>query len=687
MNTKTTILLSSVVMALSLPLAAATPIKWTGAAHDNNMSTAGNWDPAIKPSSSSEAYIAVFDGVSSLVLGENTDTYWYPAGITVKGNSSSVTYKGLSSSNRCTPTTAFDSDEFVVGVEEGSTFKFNGTIFCGDPRQKLVKRGGGTFNPDAWCGNTATADGGKWFSDILVEQGTLVTSTTSKRLCASNSVAVSSGAVLKLAATDTIQPGRSVTDSSFLFNPPVVKVMEGGLIDCNARDQHFPAIAGNGVISNLHSTAGITVTLLRSGETFSGKIYGEFNVEPIKDITPQGAYMVIGDRETLADADFSITDVEGCDIEVKFAPGIGKFYAKSFPTDRKFYDTDGKEVVLTNGRDWFVDCSRTASGDGKTPETAFASLPEAMSNPVLKSGDTVFALPGWYTNGTMVVSAGDSQTNRVVIPEGVTLASTGGAAETFIVGSPATSPVLNAQGCGGGAIRCVYLNTGAVLRGFTVTNGYTYCTSTTAGEYGGGVKGGIVEDCIITGCVGVRGGGASDSVCKRCIFKSNRVSQNGCSINSCSTYNCVFSGHSGGYLTMYSTIVNCTFLSDNTASSLWYNLNETTVYVKNCLFLCKITARDYPIYSHCVFTLDSTISDTNIGQGSMKKAVSEMGVRSDGRPRKGSCIVDAGDNALYPSDVAGDLDVQGSQRIYNETIDIGAYEWKPSDKGLMLLFR
>lgn len=686
MNAKIAILLSAMATALSLPLFAATTITWKGGVNDN-LSTTANWDPETVPSSqSSIPYIAEFSDVTLSLT--NSAPYWYPAGITVKGSSSSVEYKGNSSNNRCMPTTAFDSDEFVVDVEAGSSFKFNGTIFYGDPRLKLVKRGGGTFNPTGWCGNTSettSAPYGRWFSDVCVEGGTMISG--GQTICVSNSIVVSAGAVLQIGATDGIHSGRKSSDSSFLFYPPVVRVEGSGVIDCVARAQHFTSIAGDGVITNLHKN-GITVTLLRSGETFSGKIYGKLKVEPIKGITPQGAYMVIGSQETLADADFSITDVEGCDIEVKFAPGIGRFYTKSFPTDRKFYDTDGKEVVLVKGRDWFVDCSRTASGDGKTPETAFASLPEAMSNPALVSGNTVFALPGWYTNGTMVTSAGSVQTNRVVVPAGVTLASTGGAAETFIVGSPATSPFAGMDGCGTGAVRCVYLNLGAVLRGFTVTNGYTYCKATNSGENGGGVLGGTIEDCIIVGCVGTRGGGASESVCKRCLFKGNVGAYIGSGLNKGEAYNCVFSGHvNGNYVALYSSAVNCTFLSDNSVLATWYNKDDLAVYAKNCLFLHKSAGRDQANFSHCVFTSDSVISDANIGEGSMKKAVSEMGVKADGRPRKGSCIVDAGDNALYPSDVAGDLDFLNSQRIYNETIDIGAYEWKPSDKGLLLLFR
>lgn len=693
MNAKTKILLSAMATALSLPLFAATTITWKGGVNDN-LSTAANWDPETVPSSqSSHPYIAEFSDVTLSLT--NSAAYWYPAGITVRGSSSSVEYKGNSKNNRCMPTTAFDSDEFVVDVEAGASFKFNGTIFYGDPRQKLVKRGGGTFNPTGWCDNTSETTSepyGRWFSDVCIEGGTLISG--GQPICASNSVVVSDGAVLNIGMTDGIHSGRKSSDSSFLFAPPVIRVEGSGVIDCVARAQHFTSIAGDGVITNLHKN-GITVTLLRSGETFSGRVYGKFNVEPIKDITPQGAYMVIGNKETLADADFSITDVEGCDIEVKFAPGIGRFFAKSFPTDRKFYDTEGKEVVLVKGRDWFVDCSRTVSGDGKTPETAFRTLQEAMENEALNAGNTVYVLPGIYSEGEMKTSATSKEKNRVIVKAGVSLVSTAGSEQTFICGAKSPTPVK--ADCGEDAIRCVLLNEGSHIRGFTVTNGHTYCVEADKGAYyGGGISGGVngdatdechVEDCVITGCSAVRGGGVCHVTCIRCRLEKNEVTYLGSASSEAAFYNCTFSGHATGtYAAMYSPAVNCTFLADNTVLATWSQKNSTDILCKNCVFLCQ-AGRDQLNFQNCLFLTTSGIADDNIGQGSMKKAASETGIKTDGRPRKGSCVVDAGDNALYPSDVAGGLDVQGSQRIYNETIDIGAYEWKPSDKGLMLLFR
>ena len=62
-------------------------------------------------------------------------------------------------------------------------------------------------------------------------------------------------------------------------------------------------------------------------------------------------------------------------------------------------------------------------------------------------------------------------------------------------------------------------------------------------------------------------------------------------------------------------------------------------------------------------------------------------VRADGTLRRNSPAVDAGDNALYDA-AWGDVDIKGSPRIINGTIDIGACELDPSLlKGLMLLVK
>jgi hypothetical protein len=165
---------------------------------------------------------------------------------------------------------------------------------------------------------------------------------------------------------------------------------------------------------------------------------------------------------------------------------------------------------------------------------------------VANPGDTVLVTNGVYaTGGNRLFST--SGTNRVTITKAITLLSVNGPESTIIVGHQATGP-----GIGPGAVRCVYLGSGAVLSGFTLTGGATlldgsarsdiaggglFCasvnaratncviTGNVAGYGGGGVSGGTLDACLISSnmAVGGRyyGGGAFESVLNRCVVEGN----------------------------------------------------------------------------------------------------------------------------------------------------------------------
>lgn len=672
MNILTKVMVMSTFLAVAVPVMSATEVRWTGAAHDNNMSTAENWDPAIMPSSDSEAYIAVFDGVT-LDLEENKDTYWYPAGIVLK-NGAQVTYTGKAPNskgepqNRAKPSGATEDGQFIVDIDEGSQFTFNATIFEGLNTLDLVKRGKGTFKSTNWTGNTGSA--AKVFKNLIVEAGVAYKLS---RLCVSETITVKSGATF--VPSTTISEGTATVP----LHPQIV-VEKGGVIDGEKGTITLPSLSGEGCVTNF-SASGLTVHLRAAlgNLTFSGKIEGRLAVVP-KDETEDGdCYLIIGAKDTLENAELKLTDPK----YVRFAPGIDKFYVKVIP-EGVFTDTDGKPVVLTTARDWYVDCTRGPSGDGRTPEAAFHTLQEAMENPALKSGDTVYVWPGVYREGFMLPNPTSVEKSRVIVKAGVSLVSTAGAEKTIIQGDVSLDPIL--KGCGEGAIRCVTLNDGSLIRGFTVTNGHTYCKMDTqsGAYYGGGIVGDTtsdcrVEDCVITDCVAVRGGGVGKVTCVRCRLHKNDVTYLGSAATNAEFYNCVFSGHTnGGYVTMYSPTVNCTFLANNTSiSATWSEKDSTEILFKNCVFLC-MAGRDQANYQNCLFTTKSGISDANKGVGSLILAVSDLRIKSSGYPRRDSPAVNCGSDALYPDSVGGSSDLLGYDRVYGEHIDIGAYEWNPA---------
>lgn len=347
---------------------------------------------------------------------------------------------------------------------------------------------------------------------------------------------------------------------------------------------------------------------------------------------------------------------------------------------------------------WYVD---PVKGDDRNKgyhvRCAKRNVKAAMD--LASSGQTVYAAPGWYSNETMLVKASDTQTNRVVVKAGVMFKSLAGPGETFIAGATSPSPVEGCSGNGPGAIRCVVLNSGSTLSGFTLTNGHTRCTSTTSGEYGGGVsKTGsdgpyVVEDCVIRDCAAVRGGAANAVTCRRCVIEGCKASQLGATAYEGSLYNCLLTrnGEKNATITCYARpIVNCTLLADNVGTGCYYKdgtCDHDPENIRNSAFLC--TGGQGADYTCCAFLKDkSNVDDANMGEGSFRVVdAADCGLDAAGHPKRRSKLRNKGMNALYDETVAGALDLSGAARIAENVIDIGAYEYQPSSLGLLLFVR
>jgi hypothetical protein len=167
------------------------------------------------------------------------------------------------------------------------------------------------------------------------------------------------------------------------------------------------------------------------------------------------------------------------------------------------------------------------------------------------------------TNG--IYSTGGSSTSRANIVKALLVQSVNGPQMTTING--------------GGKIRCAYLADGAVLSGFTLTNGYlgsfgdygagAYCASTNAvitnctlaGSHsqggGGGIFGGTLFNCILTNNSATVGDGAYYSLLNHCTLTGNsyvgawQSTLNNCAVTAnlgvgaedCTLYNCTLTGN------------------------------------------------------------------------------------------------------------------------------------------------
>jgi hypothetical protein len=192
--------------------------------------------------------------------------------------------------------------------------------------------------------------------------------------------------------------------------------------------------------------------------------------------------------------------------------------------------------------------------------TAAVSIPAAVD--AATNGDLILVNDGVYQDDFRTnaeATGGTLQkigvTNRVVLAKAVTVQSLNGPSAAFIDGS--------------GIYRCVLLNNGATLSGFTLMNGAAgwvstntllgRTTTTTNLVYGGGVAGALpvgplFKGCVVTNCVvlgnkataggggayrvtlinctvtnnaAVSGGGAFDSTLINCIVTGNSAATNG----------------------------------------------------------------------------------------------------------------------------------------------------------------
>ena len=125
--------------------------------------------------------------------------------------------------------------------------------------------------------------------------------------------------------------------------------------------------------------------------------------------------------------------------------------------------------------------------------TAVTNIQDAID--VAVAGDEIVVTNGTYATGGRAISG--AATNRVTVDKPLKLRSVNGPQFTLIQG--AKSP---GGGNGAGAIRCVYLVSGASLSGFTVTNGATQ----SGGAYtpdisGGGVWCELTTNVVVSNCV------------------------------------------------------------------------------------------------------------------------------------------------------------------------------------------
>lgn len=219
--------------------------------------------------------------------------------------------------------------------------------------------------------------------------------------------------------------------------------------------------------------------------------------------------------------------------------------------------------------EYFVDQRRPDdSGDGMTESTAKHTI-QAAVDLAMQSGDIVTVLPGEYSEGGRELN-GNGFARVCVTNVGIIVRAKQGNAVTRIIGRKATNP-LHASGMGDDAVRGVYFclsgDGTSRIEGFTICDGYTRYDgngSNTQPNLGGGVSNNgnakkvYVVDCVITNCVGTRGGGAYNITAVRTRFSANVGSVLGSATRNARHVNCVL--EKDQTLSYAGCCVNCSFL-------------------------------------------------------------------------------------------------------------------------------
>ena len=230
--------------------------------------------------------------------------------------------------------------------------------------------------------------------------------------------------------------------------------------------------------------------------------------------------------------------------------------------------------------------------------TAAANIQDAVD--AADPGDEIVVTNGVYQTGDR---SGNGANNRVAVTKPVTVRSVNGPWVTSIVGSGPIGPT---------AVRCVYLTNGAVLAGFTLTNGATQSFGH-SGESGGGVScegpGAVVSNCVFMGnaayfygggayrgtlnnCTfignlsgnggAVSGGSVSPATLNNCILMGNTALYDGGGARASFLNNCILTGNSAqtGGGALLCTLNNCTLTGN---SSLWEGGGVATATLNNCI--------------------------------------------------------------------------------------------------------
>lgn len=263
------------------------------------------------------------------------------------------------------------------------------------------------------------------------------------------------------------------------------------------------------------------------------------------------------------------------------------------------------------------------------PYTSWTSAATTIQDAVdaANANDLILVTNGVYQAGGRIVSG--TLTNRVALTKPVSVQSINGPLVTLIQGYKVPSTTY-----GPAAVRCVYITNGAVLSGFTLTNGATVGFGSSPWD-GGGISAeplGVISNCVVTGNSAYgNGGGVEGGTLFNCTISAN-TAQFGGGAQSATLRNCSIINNTGGganYCTLYSCDIR---VNRSSVSSSGGGAANST------LFDCTISGNyaamdgagiDYCTASNCTISGNSS---ADAGGGAYESKLANCILRSNSSP-------------------------------------------------------
>ena len=341
--------------------------------------------------------------------------------------------------------------------------------------------------------------------------------------------------------------------------------------------------------------------------------------------------------------------------------------------------------------------TRYVDVNNATPAPPYTNWATAATNIQLAvdaaaQGDLILVTNGVYQTGGRV-GPSSPLTNRIMVSKPMTIQSVNGPRVTSIVGYQ-VSGTTN----GPSAVRCAYLTVGALLSGFTLTNGATLTTGSPGQEQsGGGVwlysYNAVVSNCVITGncAYGHGGGAAGGGTLDHCTVIGNSAPYAG-GASQCYLNFCVVTGNQaslGGGAEL-STLNDCLVIS-NTASTRAGGLYSSYVYNSTIVGNSAPDGggADWGMHYNCILYYNTASTEPNYTRpANLANCCTTPAPSPDFQfnftipplfvnPAGGDFHLQATSpciNAGVNSWVRLGTDFDGNPRISGYTVDVGAYE-------------